>query len=66
MESFEILHELHGTVNKVVHFACAFNQLESVIQLLIKEYPMAAKQKDSNGDCLLHYVCDNNQLESVL
>jgi ankyrin repeat protein len=37
-----------------------------IIELLIKEYPLALQTKDDNGILPLHVVCRSNQLEEII
>jgi ankyrin repeat protein len=46
--------------------ACQYNQSESVIQLLIKEYPMAVQQTDHDGFYPLHLACLKNHSKNVI
>jgi ankyrin repeat protein len=49
-----------------LHYACSNNQSESVIQFLVKEYPLAVQQKLEDDYFPLHLACRFNQSESVI
>jgi ankyrin repeat protein len=49
-----------------LHFACQYSQSGLEIQQLVKEYPMAVKQKDVDGKYPLPIACQFYQPESVI